>query len=87
MAIIRINELPEGSGNLTNDDIFVFMDDPAGSGITKKISLSEIASAVGGGNPFDQDLNTTDFPTFSGVSLSNGTTLAQGTFDNNIGVI
>ena len=42
MSIIRVNQLPEGSGNLTNDDIFIFMDDPSGSGITKKISLSQI---------------------------------------------
>lgn len=49
MPIIRINELPEGSGNLTNDDIFIFMDDPSDSGVTKKISLSEIAGAIGGG--------------------------------------
>lgn len=47
MGVVRINELPEGSGNLTNDDIFVFMDDPSGSGVTKKISLSQITQAVG----------------------------------------
>lgn len=49
MGIVRLNELPEGSGSLTNDDIFVFMDDPSGSGITKKISLSQISSSIGGG--------------------------------------
>ena len=49
MAVTRLSQLPEGSGNLTNDDIFIFMDDPSGSGITKKISLSEISSAIGGG--------------------------------------
>jgi hypothetical protein len=87
MPILRINEFPEGSGALSNDDVFLFMDDPSGSGITKKISLSDISSAIGGGggNPFDQDLNTTNFPEFSGVSLNNGTTLAQGTFDNMTG--
>jgi hypothetical protein len=47
MSIIRINQLPSGSGNLTNDDIFPFMDDPSGSGITKQISLSQIAAAIG----------------------------------------
>ena len=89
MSIKRINEFPEGSGSLSNDDVFLFMDDPSGGGTTKKISLSQIADAIGGGgssgNPFDQDLNTTNFPSFSGVSLSNGTTLAQGTFDNSTG--
>lgn len=48
-------------------------------------SVLSSASGLGAGNPFDQNLNTTDFPSFSGVSLSNGTTLAQGTFDNNTG--
>lgn len=49
MNIKRINEFPEGSGSLTNDDIFLFMDNPSASGVTKKISLSQIASFVGGG--------------------------------------
>ena len=51
MPILRINEFPEGSGVLTNDDVFLFMDDPSGSGVTKKISLSDISTAIGGGNP------------------------------------
>lgn len=49
MAIKRINEFPEGGGSLSNDDIFIFMDNPSSGGITKKISLSQIASAIGGG--------------------------------------
>jgi len=49
MSIKRLKDLPDGSGSLSNDDIFLFMDDPSGSGITKKISLSEIGSAIGGG--------------------------------------
>ena len=48
--IVRLNELPEGSGSLSNDDIFVFMDDPSGSGITKQISLSQIATTIGSSN-------------------------------------
>lgn len=50
MGIVRLNELPEGSGNLTNDDIFVFMDNPGASGITRKISLSELSEAIGTGS-------------------------------------
>ena len=46
MAVTRLSQLPEGSGNLTNDDIFIFMDDPSGSGITKKISLSQISDNI-----------------------------------------
>lgn len=49
MSVKRIKDLPEGSGSLSNDDIFIFMDNPSGVGITKKISLSEIGSAIGGG--------------------------------------
>ena len=52
MGIKRINEFPEGSGLLSSDDIFVFMDNPSGSGITKKISLSEISNAIGAGTSF-----------------------------------
>jgi hypothetical protein len=48
MSIKRINEFPEGSGSLTTDDVFLFMDDPSGSGITKKIGLSQIGSVIGG---------------------------------------
>ena len=46
MPIKRINEFPEGSGSLSNDDVFLFMDNPEVSGVTKKISFSEIADAI-----------------------------------------
>ena len=89
MTIKRIKDFPDGSGSLSNDDIMLFMDDPNAGGTTKKISVSQLSSIIGGGggggNPFDQDLNTTNFPTFSGVSLSNGTTLTEGTYDNGTG--
>jgi hypothetical protein len=49
MSIKRINQLPDGSGNLSNDDLFIFMDNPSASGVTKKISLSQLISALGGG--------------------------------------
>lgn len=49
MPIKRINEFPDGDSSLSNDDIFLFMDDPSGSGVTKKISLSAISSTIGGG--------------------------------------
>lgn len=89
MTIKRIKDFPDGSGSLSSDDIMLFMDDPNSGGTTKKISVSQLSSIIGGGggggNPFDQDLNTTNFPTFSGVSLSNGTTLTEGTYDNGTG--
>jgi len=49
MSIKRINQLPDGSGNLSNDDLFIFMDNPSASGVTKKISLSQLSNAIGGG--------------------------------------
>lgn len=88
MPILTIKDLPEGSGSLTADDIFLFMDDPIGSGITKKITLSQIASILSGGvsvipeNLFDQELNTYNFPTFSGVSLSSGLIFPDGSEQN-----
>lgn len=53
MGIKRINEFPEGSGLLSSDDVFIFMDNPSGSGVTKKISLSEISNAIGIGTSFE----------------------------------
>jgi len=49
MSIKRINQFPEGSGTLSNDDIFLVMDNPSGSGQTKRVSLSTLSSVLGGG--------------------------------------
>ena len=59
-GIVRLNQLPEGSGNLTSDDIFVFMDDPSGSAVTKKISLSEIVDVIPKSQPFDPTILIND---------------------------
>ena len=49
--IKRLKDFPEGSGSLTADDVFIFTDNPSGVGVTKKISLSQLSSALGdGGN-------------------------------------
>jgi len=73
MSIKKINQFPVGSGSLTSDDIFLFMDDPSGAAVTKKISLEELSNAIGvvgsGGNPFDQSLNTADEPTFARLNI------------------
>lgn len=68
MTIKRINEFPEGSGSLSNDDIFLFMDDPSNGGTTKKISLSQISAAIGGSSSFD-----------AAVEWTTNHTLADGT--------
>jgi hypothetical protein len=72
MSIKRINEFPEGSGNLSSDDVFLFMDDPSSGGTTKKISLSEISSSI-----FDQDLNTFNSVTFNQITLASGSILSE----------
>lgn len=61
MTIKRINEFPEGSGSLSNDDVFLFMDDPSNGGTTKKISLSEIGAAIGGGGGGNADTGDVSF--------------------------
>jgi len=45
MPIKRINEFPAGSGSLSGDDLFLVMDNPDGSGITKSISLNDILAS------------------------------------------
>lgn len=46
MAVKTIDGFPDGSGSLTNDDIFIFMDDPSGESVTKKVSLSDLSAAI-----------------------------------------
>jgi hypothetical protein len=49
MPIKRINEFPEGSGTLSGDDLFLVMDDPGGSSVTKSISLNNLIEVIGSG--------------------------------------
>ncbi|NDB58014.1 hypothetical protein EB001_06170 [bacterium] len=51
-GITRLNQLPDGSGLLSNDDIFLMMDDPSGSAVTKKVSLSQLGAAIGSSSSF-----------------------------------
>lgn len=84
MPIQRINEFPEGSGNLSSDDVFLFMDDPSSGGITKKISLSEISSSI-----FDQDLNTFNSVAFNQITISGSGTASyyvMANVDGNLNV-
>ncbi len=47
MPLRRINQFPEGNSSLSNDDVLLFMDDPAGSGIPKKITLGQLSNSIG----------------------------------------
>jgi hypothetical protein len=49
MPIKRINEFPSGSGSLSGDDLFLVMDDPSGSGITKSVSLNDVVGVIDSG--------------------------------------
>lgn len=87
MPVTRLNEFPEGSGSLTNDDVFIFMDNPATSGVTKKVSLNAlktIIGASGGGSLIDEppsDNNTYGRRNGAWVDLASATALQfrQGT--------
>ena len=78
-GIVRLNQLPEGSGNLTSDDIFVFMDDPSGSAVTKKISLSEIVDVIPKSQPFDPTILINDDNSVSAYML---TSIWDNQFEN-----
>jgi hypothetical protein len=85
MPIYRLNDFPEGSGSLSSDDIFLFMDDPSNGGVTKKISLSQISNAIaGGGGDLSSYFNTILQPG-SGISFNyneNNNTLNISTSGN-----
>jgi hypothetical protein len=45
MAVTRINQLPSGAA-VTDDDIFIFMDNPSGTAVTKRVSASVLRSSI-----------------------------------------
>jgi hypothetical protein len=81
MSIKRINEFPEGSGSLSNDDVFLFMDNPSGGGTTKKISLSQIEDAIGGGGNADTGDITFDSIKIIGSGTGSGDGSNKGTIE------
>lgn len=56
----KINEFPSGSGTLSDDDIFLMMDSPLASGITKSLSLGVLKENV-------NELVRFDLTTLSGI--------------------
>jgi hypothetical protein len=61
-GITRLNQLPDGSGILSSDDIFLMMDDPSGSAVTKKVSLAALSSII------SQDTITPNVQTINNAS-------------------
>jgi hypothetical protein len=79
MSIKRINEFPEGSGNLSSDDVFLFMDNPSDTKITKKIALSQITSSIATGlipSNTGLVLNSASITNIVSISESNYNSLA-----------
>jgi len=77
MSIKRINEFPEGSGSLSGDDIFLFMDSPSASGVTKKISLSELSSFGAVVDRLVKDDNSVILGTNGSLTLPSGSILSE----------
>jgi hypothetical protein len=71
MSIKRINEFPVASG-LTSDDIFLIMDDPSGSAITKKVSLSTLQSGL---------VQSNTSLVSNSVSITNMISISQSNYD------
>lgn len=72
-GITRLNQLPDGSGILSSDDIFLMMDDPSGSAITKKVSLAALSSIISQDSitPNVQTINSASGTINTDVSLYN----------------
>jgi hypothetical protein len=45
MADVKISQL-DGASSVTADDLFVIVDDPSGSPVTKKVSFSNLVSSI-----------------------------------------
>lgn len=86
MPILRINQFPDGSGSITNDDLLLFLDDPSGSSITKHMRISDITAAPNKyyGSFYDTttqtNINVSGINTISlnTTDLSNAITIVSG---------
>src|SRR6056300_173486 len=84
MPIKRIKDFDDGSGDLSNDDIYLFMDSPAASGVTKKISLADLSAAIGGGSVPDGNFDVINLSTTADPEILQGSIgwdAAEGTID------
>ena len=89
MPILRIDQFPDGSGAVSNDDLILFLDNPSGSSTTKYMKISDMAGATYKhyGSFYDATIqtnvnvsgintikiNSTDIS--SGISIASGTRL------------
>ncbi len=82
MSIKRFKDFPSGSGSLSADDIFLFMDSPDNTGVTKKISLAQLTDAIGIVAVSGASADTEDI-TFSGSIISTANTDQSMTITTN----
>lgn len=94
MSIKRINEFPTGSGSLSSDDIFLFMDSPSVSGVTKKITLSQLSSAIGVDRLIKDDKEVIlagngelTLPVSGSITFPNNTTQTSAGIPSNTGLV
>lgn len=76
MATKKISEFTT-LGSLSDNDILPVVSGGANKKVTASV-LKTYAQAGGGGNPFDQNLNTTDSVTFTGLTLDGNITSSNG---------
>jgi F420-0:gamma-glutamyl ligase len=81
MSIKKINQFSDGADSLSSDDIFLFMDDPDGSALTKKITLSDLGNFVGVGSGVIIS-DTSVIPEGSGIAITNIVAVSQTVYDN-----
>ena len=87
MPILRIDQFPNGSGSVTNDDLLLFLDNPSGSSITKYMKISDMAGATYRYYGSFYDTTTQTNINISGINtikinttdISNGISIASGT--------
>jgi hypothetical protein len=94
MGIKRINEFPTGSGSLSGDDIFLFMDSPSVSGVTKKITLSEFSNVIGVDRLIKDDKEVIltgngelTLPASGSITFPNNTTQTSAGIPSNTGLV
>lgn len=81
MSIKRINEFPSGISNLTGDDILLFMDSPAGSGVTKIISVNELSQFI------TNNGGSSSLTAGTGIAISNNTISTTALISNPSGIV
>jgi hypothetical protein len=87
MPILRIDQFPDGSGAVSNDDLILFLDNPSGSSTTKYMKISDMAGATYKhyGSFYDTTIQTNvnvsgiNTIKINSTNISSGISIASGT--------